>query len=35
VELPIAAAVRAVVAGEIDVDAAIEALLARPLAPTE
>ncbi len=31
VELPIAEAVRAVVAGEQDVDAAIEALLARPL----
>ncbi|MEK0084675.1 NAD(P)H-dependent glycerol-3-phosphate dehydrogenase [Benzoatithermus flavus] len=35
VELPIAAAVRAVVAGELDVDAAIEALLSRPLAPME
>jgi glycerol-3-phosphate dehydrogenase (NAD(P)+) len=35
VELPIAAAVRAVVAGEVGVDAAIEALLSRPLAPTE
>jgi glycerol-3-phosphate dehydrogenase (NAD(P)+) len=35
VELPIAAAVRAVVVGELDVDGAIEALLSRPLAPTE
>ena len=35
VELPIAEAVRAVVAGETGVDAAIEALLARPLPPTE
>jgi glycerol-3-phosphate dehydrogenase (NAD(P)+) len=35
VELPIAEAVRAVVAGETGVDAAIEALLSRPLAPTE
>jgi glycerol-3-phosphate dehydrogenase (NAD(P)+) len=35
VELPIAEAVRAVVAGDTGVDAAIEALLARPLAPTE
>jgi glycerol-3-phosphate dehydrogenase (NAD(P)+) len=35
VELPIAAAVRAVVAGEQNVDAAIGALLSRPLAPTE
>jgi glycerol-3-phosphate dehydrogenase (NAD(P)+) len=35
VELPIAAAVRAVVAGEVAVDTAIEALLSRPLAPTE
>ena len=31
VELPIAEAVRAVVAGEQGVDAAIDALLARPL----
>ena len=35
VELPIAEAVRAIVAGETSVDAAIEALLARPLPPTE
>jgi glycerol-3-phosphate dehydrogenase (NAD(P)+) len=35
VELPIAAAVRAVVAGETSVDAAIDALLMRPLPPTE
>jgi glycerol-3-phosphate dehydrogenase (NAD(P)+) len=35
VELPIAEAVRTVVAGETGVDAAIEALLARPLPPTE
>jgi glycerol-3-phosphate dehydrogenase (NAD(P)+) len=35
VELPIAEAVRAVVAGETGVDAAIDALLSRPLAPTE
>jgi glycerol-3-phosphate dehydrogenase (NAD(P)+) len=35
VELPIAEAVRAVITGETGVDAAIEALLARPLAPTE
>lgn len=35
VEMPIAAAVRAVVAGETSVDAAVEALLSRPLAPSE
>lgn len=35
VELPIAEAVRAVIAGELGVDAAIGALLARPLPPTE
>ena len=35
VELPIAEAVRAVIAGETSVDAAIEALLARPLALSE
>ena len=35
VELPVAEAVRAVIAGEIDVDAAILALLARPLPAAE
>ena len=35
VELPVAEAVRAVIAGEIDVDRAILALLARPLPSTE
>lgn len=35
VELPIAEAVRAVITGQVGVDAAIEGLLARPLAPTE
>lgn len=35
VDLPVAEAVRAVVAGETTVDAAIEALLARPLPPSE
>ena len=35
IELPIAEAVRAVVAGETSVDAAVAALLARPLAATE
>ena len=35
VELPIAEAVRAVIAGETDVDGAIGGLLARPLPPTE
>ena len=35
VELPIAEAVRAIVAGEMDVDRAIGALLARPLPPSE
>lgn len=35
VELPVAEAVRTVIAGELDLDAAIEGLLARPLAPTE
>jgi hypothetical protein len=33
--MPVAEAVRAVVAGETTVDAAIEALLARPLPATE
>ena len=35
VELPVAEAVRAIVAGEIEVDAAIEALLTRPLPLSE
>lgn len=35
IELPIAEAVRAVVAGETSIDEAITALLTRPLAPTE
>lgn len=35
VDLPVAEAVRAVVAGETTVDAAIETLLARPLPPSE
>ena len=35
VEVPIAEAVRAVIAGEQDVETAIERLLSRPLAPTE
>jgi glycerol-3-phosphate dehydrogenase (NAD(P)+) len=35
VELPVAEAVRAVIAGETSVDAAIEGLLSRPLPPTE
>jgi glycerol-3-phosphate dehydrogenase (NAD(P)+) len=35
VELPIAEAVRAVITGQVGLDAAIEGLLARPLAPTE
>ena len=35
VELPVAEAVRAIVAGEIEVDAAVDALLARPLPLSE
>ena len=35
VELPVAEAVRAVIAGELDLDAAISGLLARPLPTTE
>jgi glycerol-3-phosphate dehydrogenase (NAD(P)+) len=35
VELPVAEAIRAIVAGEIEVDAAIDALLARPLPLSE
>jgi glycerol-3-phosphate dehydrogenase (NAD(P)+) len=35
IELPVSEAVRAVIAGELAVEGAIEALLARPLPPTE